>query len=165
MHFSPPYSILLLQVRRPGEKMNSLHDVFTAICADEGDHVSAMAACLDTEANLRSPSIERKILTGIAAFAVASFILSSSGILDASLLDSASDVVSDAAISATGDFSLVELAAAAMAGIAQMFSQDEEVRDLTDLGAEMAEGGVAEAAASELGRFGVKVAEFLTRFL
>lgn len=46
--------------------MRNLYDVFTAIRADEGDHVSAMKACLDPNVALVSPSIERRLLTAAA---------------------------------------------------------------------------------------------------
>jgi len=64
------------QIRRPGENMQSLYDVFKAIQADEADHVGTMQACLDPNASLRSPSIEKRILFGIALVASAGFLLS-----------------------------------------------------------------------------------------
>jgi hypothetical protein len=59
--------------------MNSLYDVFCAIRADEGDHVSTMTACLDPTVAVRSPSIERRVLTGLALAAAASVVLSATG--------------------------------------------------------------------------------------
>jgi hypothetical protein len=59
--------------------MNSLYDVFCAIKADEGDHVSTMTACLDPTVAVRSPAIEKKILTGLALAAAASVIVSATG--------------------------------------------------------------------------------------
>ena len=38
-------------------------NVFKAIQADEGDHVSAMKACLDPSVAIKSPSIERRLVT------------------------------------------------------------------------------------------------------
>lgn len=74
--------------------MISLYDVFSAICADEGDHVSTMAACLDPEASLQSPSLERRVLTGVALLALAPYLASS--ILDASTGDTAAAGLADA---------------------------------------------------------------------
>ena len=55
--------------------MKSLHDVFTAIRDDEGDHVSTMEACLYPEVAKLSPSLERKALTAItAAVAIGMFL-------------------------------------------------------------------------------------------
>lgn len=57
------------EIRRPGQSMTSLFEVFRAIQADEADHVSAMKACLDPNVALVSPSIERKVLTAAALIA------------------------------------------------------------------------------------------------
>jgi hypothetical protein len=59
--------------------MNSLYDVFCAIKADEADHVNTMTECLDPTVAVRSPSIEKRILTGLALAAAASLIVSTSG--------------------------------------------------------------------------------------
>jgi urease gamma subunit len=59
--------------------MNSLYDVFCAIKADEADHVSTMTECLDPTVAVRSPSIEKRILTGLALAAAASVIVSATG--------------------------------------------------------------------------------------
>lgn len=138
--------------------MQSLFDVFTAICADEGDHVSTMAACSDPAANLRSPSLERRILTGVAVFAVSSYLLTTTGILDAGILDSASD-----AALATADTTLAELAAAGMAGFVERIMNDEESRAV---GADLLEGGDGAAAVLEqLQRLAAQFGEFIARIL
>ena len=92
--------------------MLNLFDVFAAIAADEGDHVSAMSACLDTKATFYSPSVERRIFISLAAVAVATYLLSTSGVYDASLLDSA-----DTAVSVTSDATVITEVTAATAGI------------------------------------------------
>ncbi|CAM6104079.1 unnamed protein product [Calypogeia fissa] len=43
----------LPEARRP--KMNSLHDVFLAICGDEGEHVKTMVACQQLDTQVKSP--------------------------------------------------------------------------------------------------------------
>jgi hypothetical protein len=55
--------------------MRSLYDVFGAIKADEGDHVATMKACLDPTVAVSSPSIERRLLTGVALVAAVSLLL------------------------------------------------------------------------------------------
>jgi hypothetical protein len=57
--------------------MTSLYDAFAAIQADEGDHVSTMEACLNPDVPVRSPSIERRILTGLALISLSSLVASS----------------------------------------------------------------------------------------
>lgn len=59
--------------------MNSLYDVFCAIKADEADHVSTMTECLDPTVAVKSPSIEKRVLTGLALAAAASVIVSATG--------------------------------------------------------------------------------------
>lgn len=61
--------------RLPGDKMKSLYDVFTAIKADEGDHVSTMKACLDPEVAVQSPSTEKRLLVGGAFVAAISYMV------------------------------------------------------------------------------------------
>lgn len=144
--------------------MRSLHDVFTAICADEGDHVSAMEACLDVDANLLAPSLERRILAGVAALALSSFLLSSSGVMDAGgLLDSA-NVFGDVSAAASESTTL-ELIAAGVAGLVQQFVQDGNAEDMAGVGENLAEGGAALTAVEELRRFGAAVAGFFSRLL
>jgi len=70
--------------------MKSLYDVFSAIRADEGDHVGTMKACLDPNIAVNSPSMERTILTGVALAAAASYVL---GTGDLSEVDGVGDMV------------------------------------------------------------------------
>lgn len=131
------------QIRRPGVQMKSLYDVFRAIQADEADHVKTMQACLDPEANLRSPSMEKKILTGVALLGVVSLILSSGGGGEFTDLATSDSLVDSSAI-AGGDASataLVEAALAGASGMAQQLAQDEEEGGLLGLGTDLVEGG------------------------
>jgi hypothetical protein len=59
--------------------MRSLYEVFKAIQADEGDHVATMKACLDPNVALRSPALERRLLTGFALLAAVSLAVSVGG--------------------------------------------------------------------------------------
>mmetsp|Transcript_31529 Transcript_31529/g.76398 ORF Transcript_31529/g.76398 Transcript_31529/m.76398 type:complete len:572 (-) Transcript_31529:217-1932(-) len=67
------------EIRRPGESMRNLHDVYKAIQADEGDHVTAMKACLDPSVSLISPSLERRLVTASALVATVGLLLISGG--------------------------------------------------------------------------------------
>jgi hypothetical protein len=67
----------LFQIRRPGQDMKNLYDVFRAIRADEADHVSTMKACLDDNVLLISPSLEKKVLIGTGIVSAAAALLSS----------------------------------------------------------------------------------------
>jgi hypothetical protein len=137
--------------------MQNMYDVFTAIRADEGDHVSAMEACLDPDVSLRSPSVERRVITGMAAVALASYFLASTGVLDSGLMDAES--LDAAATAASGDLTIAELIAATAAGWFQQLKQAESSQTLTE---EMIEGG---AILTVLESFQQKIFEFLSRFL
>lgn len=105
-------------IRRPGENMTSLYDVFSAIQCDEMDHVSTMDACTDPEAVLQSPSTERRILFGIALLALVPLVASSN--LDGSF-------VADDALVLTDGASVAEMAAAGVMGIVgRMFGESSE---------------------------------------
>ena len=75
------------ELRRPGEYMRSLYDVFRAIAEDEADHVQTMNACLDPQANLQSPSRERGIVTTIALTAAAAYLATTATFIDPAILD------------------------------------------------------------------------------
>jgi hypothetical protein len=136
--------------------MQNMYDVFTAIRADEGDHVSAMEACLDPDVSLRSPSVERRVITGMAAVALASYFLAATGVVvDSGLMDAESlDAVATAA---SGDLTIVELIAATAAGWFQQLKEAESSQTLTE---ELIEGG---AILTVLERFQQKIVEFLSR--
>jgi hypothetical protein len=59
--------------------MRNLHDVYKAIQADEGDHVTAMKACLDPSVSLVSPSLERRLITASALVATVGLLLMTGG--------------------------------------------------------------------------------------
>jgi hypothetical protein len=140
--------------------MQSLFDVFAAIAADEGDHASAMSACLDIKATLHSPSVERRLLVGVAAVAVATYLLSTSGVFDPSLIDSA-----DTAVSVTTDSAVVTEVAAAAAGLMgwaeEMVKEDEG--NIETVGEGLIEG--SGAIYEMLRRFGVEMLKFFSRLL
>lgn len=126
--------------------MTSLYDVFRAICADEGDHVKTMQACLDTDVSVRSLSMEKKILTGIALASAVSFLLSTG--------DPSSLVESDVAASSVVPLDAVlDAAVAGAAGIGQQLMEEEEAAFVL--------GGTTEL----LRRLGWGILEFLGRFL
>jgi ubiquinol oxidase len=127
-------------LRRPGESMLSLYEVFQAIKADELDHVSTMEACLDPEANTRSPSVEKRILLGLALISIVGFTASNLG-GEASLIDSLpADVVGE-----TSTGGAVDAVVASISAAAAKFSLDET-----------SQGGLGKAAVEleELGATG-----------
>lgn len=103
-------------IRKPGEKMRTLYDVFVAIRADEGDHVSTMKACLDPSIPLLSPSLENRALTGLALTAVVGYFLSTGGleglgtseIIDGALENPIVDSVLAGASAAFGAANMIE---------------------------------------------------------
>jgi hypothetical protein len=106
--------------------MSSLYDVFCAIRADEGDHVSSMQACLDPETTLRSPSLEKRVLAGLALAAAVGFLVSTGDFaVDFTDITDIADVAGDAASedgsAVTG---IVESLLAGMAGFAQQVTGD-----------------------------------------
>lgn len=113
--------------------MKSLYDVFKAIQADEGDHVSTMQACLDPKVALVSPSIEKRILTGIGLLATVGLVLSGTG-------TSPTDVAVDGTTLAEGTTSITTVAEAVVAGAATIASQ---MMDVVSGGTTIIEGGEA----------------------
>lgn len=104
--------------------MDSLYDVFSAIRDDEGDHVSTMEACLDPTVAKLSPSLERKVLTGIATAAAIALFLNTG----ADFGDFGTDVVDgiDLAVDDTVATSVVDAVIAGVAGIASQLGQETE---------------------------------------
>mmetsp|Transcript_34601 Transcript_34601/g.50809 ORF Transcript_34601/g.50809 Transcript_34601/m.50809 type:complete len:282 (-) Transcript_34601:175-1020(-) len=143
------------EIRRPGENMKTLHDVFRAIRDDEGDHVSTMKQCLDPDTVVRSPALEKKFATGAALVAAFGYLLSTGDVLDIdpeSIGSALGDVDIDAAVSemtdqfrsvgeqSVGDFSglgevdgIFDVLKAVMTAIAALGSQfsgeENEARD------------------------------------
>lgn len=139
-------------IRRPGESMRSMYDVFTAIRADEGDHVSTMAACLDKNATMRSPSMERRILygAGLTAIALMAMNTGSTDVLTDTGITDITDgtVLSEGAAAISSAVDIVGAAAAAVAaGIANIASS------VSNDPSEMYEAQEAVEAATIWGKF------------
>ena len=138
--------------------MESMYDVFSAIRDDEGDHVGTMEACLDPSVAKLSPSLERKVLTGIAAAAAAAIFLNTGTdvTVGTDLVDNvdfdALDTVANVAVDEGTTAGLVDAAIAGAAGI------------LTQLGGENEEAGIL-LGETELKAFIAEVVAVLTRFL
>lgn len=88
------------EIRRPGLQMESLFDVFSAIRDDERDHVATMDSCLDPTVAKVSPSLEKKVLRGIAMAAAAGMIINSGG--TGGDVDGLVDLTLDGGAAATG---------------------------------------------------------------
>lgn len=110
--------------RRPGESMKTLHDVFSAIRDDEGDHVSTMKACLDPNVAVQSPAIEKQFLVGGAIVAAAAYFVSTG---DTSMFEGSGTELLDS----VGEETLTELAGFAAMG-EQMLTEDSN-EFITDL--------------------------------
>lgn len=112
-------------IRRPGSNMTSLYDVFHAIRDDEADHVSTMEACLDSDTVLRSLSIEKQALLGVALATVASIAISAgagAGLWDTT--SATSSVATDVVFDETAVSIMESIAAASGALIQSLFSDD-----------------------------------------
>lgn len=104
--------------------MRNLYDVFQAIQADEGDHVSTMQSCLDEKVALLSPSIEKRVLFGAGIAAAASAILSGGDISETTNLLSLN--ADDLAIDSLSGIEFDAILAGAAALIAQIFSGNSD---------------------------------------
>ena len=108
--------------------MQSLFDVFSAIKADEGDHVGTMKSCLDPEVAVKSPALEKKVLVGAALVSAFTYFISTGDILDILDIPQVSDdVVADFFSDATG--------------FASQLAKDESEGDFTSVGADLMEDG------------------------
>ena len=92
------------EIRQPGDNMKSLYDVFTAIRADEGDHVGTMKACLDPNVAVNSPSMEKRILTGVALAATFGYLLSTGDMGDVDGMTGMSDLIDGTTEDGTASF-------------------------------------------------------------
>lgn len=110
--------------------MQSLYDVFSAIQADEGDHVKTMQACLDPQVTLRSPSIERKVLTGLALVAAVSFFYATTSGELSSLMDTL-DFAGD--VAGPGDLA-VDAAVAGAAFAKEVAAEDAGEASMVSMG-------------------------------
>jgi ubiquinol oxidase len=148
-------------LRRPGESMRSLYDTFAAICADEGDHVSTMQACLDPTESMRSPSIERKLIYGAAVAAIAATALSSVP-FDSSFFGD--NVLADGAVSTEGLSAVVE---AGVVGLGQIIRESTEEGGVEGLLTNFLETGAGapllEIMPGPLSQFFTAMVEILSR--
>lgn len=162
----------LLQPRRPGENMRTLFDVFNAIRADEGDHVSTMKACLDPSVAVKSPSLEKRVVTGIAVAAAISYFLSTGDIGDLSdftgVLDGVGDVVDATGVlnedSATAT-NLIDSILAGAAGFASQVGRDEEEGNMAALGSDLLESGAVGAGFEIARKVAIQVLETIAELL
>ena len=109
--------------RKPGANMRSLYDVFSAIRADETDHVNTMQACLDPQATVRTPSLERKVIAGLAFVAVISALVSTGDIGTIADMDTAAENVASADMG-------IDAAAAGAAFAGSAMAENEEFASL-----------------------------------
>jgi hypothetical protein len=137
--------------------MNSLYDVFCAIRADEGDHVSTMQACLDPEATLRSPSLEKRVLAGVALAAAVGFLLSTGDMVDIT-----GDATLEDGFAATG---VVESVVAGVSNFAQQIASDEQEGNMVGLSADAMEAGKAGAFMGVVRQGVMKVALEIARII
>jgi len=154
-----------VEIRQPGNDMQSLFDVFKAIQADEMDHVGTMQACLDPEIAVNSPSIERKILTGAALLASVGYFINIGAITttDFSSMDGLSDVF-DGAV-AIDDTSLITAAVDAIIagaiGLAETLGGGIKLQEGTDI----LEADVYATLLQTTRQVVITIVELLSRFL
>lgn len=155
------------EVRQPGENMRSLYDVFSAIRADEGDHVSTMKACLDPNVAVASPSLEKKILTGVALAAAVGYFVSTGDFADPSDVGDMVDGISSAteAGSAVDDIgaTLIEGLIGGVAAFSRQFLEDEKEGDLVGIGSDLFEAGTTGAILEQLRKAFIEALEILGR--
>jgi len=141
------------ELRRPGDSMQSLFDVFSAIKADEGDHVGTMKSCLDPEVAVKSPALEKKVLVGAALVSAFTYFISTGDILDILDIPQVSDdVVADFFSDATF---------ADATGFASQLAKDESEGDFTSVGADLMEDGSVGALIKYLRQNIMPLLEFL----
>lgn len=136
--------------------MENLYDVFCAIRDDESDHVSTMEACLDPSVAKLSPSLERKVLTGIAAAAAVAFFLNSGSPNPSATQDFVDGVdfaAEDSAVSGVVD--------AIMAGAAGIVNEIRQDPGEDSILADMLEEGML---LPNIRAFIVEIGSFFTRF-
>lgn len=127
------------EIRKPGKNMKSLYDVFSAIRADEGDHVGTMKACLDPNIPVLSPALETRVLTGFALAAIVGYFISTGntpeGLNPTELLEGVDDTV----ITETVLDGIIGGAAALFGG---MKSLENEVETAAEIENGLASGGL-----------------------
>lgn len=128
--------------------MTSLYDVFSAIRDDEGDHVKTMEACLDPSVAKLSPSLEKKVILGIATAAAFAYFLGTGD--DVGISDGTINEVVGEGVESSG---LVDAVIAGVAGVVSQLGQDpEEGEAAAVVGADLVEGGVLTSALQNLGK-------------
>ena len=138
--------------------MENMYDVFCAIRDDEGDHVSTMEACLDPSVAKLSPSLEKKVLLGIAATAVVGMFLSS-GSTEVSFSQDLVDGVDFAAEDGVAS-SVVDAVIAGAAGIFSQINPDDAGEESAIV--DMLEEGMLLPSLRSLA---VEIVSVITRFL
>lgn len=142
--------------------MLTLHDVFSAIRADERDHVGTMQACLDPGATLRSASMEKRVLTGIALIATVSVLMSASqGDITGAGVDVEADTVGTLV---DGSTAMIEAAVAGLGGLLQQVTSDGE-EDVAMASAGLLDSGAAAGEAEAMRAGVVRVIQVFARFL
>jgi len=157
------------EIRRPGLNMHSMYDVFSAIRDDEGDHVSTMGACLDPNVAKLSPSLERKVLTGIATAAAVAIFMNTGGdlgigtdLVDVDFGDLTDMASEDTDILGTLDTivgtldTIVDTAIAGAVGLASQMGKD---------GIDGEEISMVDGMMPELKNFLAELVEVLSRFI
>ena len=148
--------ILVFQLRRPGYRMVSLYDVFSAIRADEADHVGTMQSCLDPQAALRSASLEKRFVTALALASIAAAVVNSGEVALPEGMERMLDQVTVTITDSTG----LEAIVAGVGGLAQKLLQDDSSEgNLLEVGSDLAESGPV--VASEVRRAIILVLEAL----
>ena len=104
--------------------------------------MSTMQACLDPQAGILSPSLEKNFLMAVALVASVSFFVSAGGDMS-SIVDNADlDVATEASTTGTAALDAI---VAGVAGFAQKIVQDQEEGNLVGVGADLVEtGGIVE---------------------
>ena len=144
--------------------MRSLYDVFSAIRNDEADHVKTMQACLDPDVSVMSPSLEKKVMTGLALGATVGYFLSTGDLIDVNDIGSVSDIADNIDLielidEESGDISLINSAVDGIVGAIVGLSAG-----LTDLEeTEIGELSLFEAVLSPVKEFLVLVIEILSK--
>ena len=115
-------------LRNPGESMESLYDVFSAIRDDEADHVKTMQACLDAELTINSASTETRLLYSLLMAATVGYGLATPEGADVSRIEQL--------LGSTGDLTvgegIIDTALAGAAGLVNLVAGSNEEGAVTE---------------------------------
>jgi len=158
------------EIRQPGQKMRCLYDVFSAICADEGDHVGTMKCCLDPTEAVASQSLERRVLAGLALAAALGYFVSVGEISD--MPDLAETVMSgitspDGVVETLEDPSAttaIEAAVAAAGAVLQYILNGEGEGKMIGSGTGAVDSGQLDTLLPEGKRILVELIETISKF-